>query len=168
MGSGCARLLIRLKFPHPHRLDPFARAGVAAARSVPKKRAALAVVVSIVMYLSFSSTVSGARAIAAPPNRAGLVDRWHTQSQSQACRSLPALLECRVRAAEWNDARASDEAAGLAVAGSSSASLCRTNADMLVIDDPLDNLIDTYTVCPCDPQRRRLQKRGHHAQEGRC
>jgi hypothetical protein len=25
------------------------------------------------------------------------------------------------------------------------------NADIPVIDDPLDNLIDTYTVCPCDP-----------------
>ena len=27
----------------------------------------------------------------------------------------------------------------------------RANADIPVIDDPLDNLIDTYTVCPCDP-----------------
>jgi hypothetical protein len=37
-----------------------------------------------------------------------------------------------------------------------------------VIDDPLDNLIDTNTICPCDPQRRRLQVRGRRAQEGRC
>jgi hypothetical protein len=71
---------------------------------------------------------------------------------------------------EWNDTRAFafDAATGLVVAASSSASLSSINADVLVIDDPLDNLIDTYTVCPRDPHRRRLQKRGHRAQEGRC